>query len=513
MRRNKKNVALLLALSMLMTTFSSCGKQEEQSNADKTKQTEQEIATTESEKTESEQPESEELEPVTLRIFSMDASTPDDELVEEYINNLPQVQALNVTIDLVKFAGGQSEYQEKIPLLLSTNEQMDIGWDNTTNFTGRIQQGAYADISELVEADSEFYETIPESMWKGMEYNGGIYGVPTYKEMAEQWALFASTEIMEKYNIDASAITDFQDIEPVLAAYKEEGFAAPLGMKASNYLYAIILAVMDEYDFFGGYRFAVVDPQEGKTVQSVFRTEAFAEFIETMCDWYQKGYIHQDVLTIDTKGLKTADGRKGVSAISYTPLAETIREEPTTVLKVAGDPKVTNASTRGSVNVIYEKCENKERAYEFLKLWNTDPEVRNAFYHGVPGVHYNVVDGKAEYVENKTDLYNAQNWTTGNVFISMLKTDEPDDKWEQYEAFNASATEAVDLGIFIDTEKISDKISVINSVMAEYLPPLVFGLVEPESGIEQLNEQLKAAGIDEVIAEFQAQFDAFLASK
>ena len=101
MRRNKKNVALLLALSMLMTTFSSCGKQEEQSNADKTKQTEQEIATTESEKTESEQPESEELEPVTLRIFSMDASTPDDELVEEYINNLPQVQALNVTIDLV----------------------------------------------------------------------------------------------------------------------------------------------------------------------------------------------------------------------------------------------------------------------------------------------------------------------------------------------------------------------------------------------------------------------------
>ena len=95
----------------------------------------------------------------------------------------------------------------------------------------------------------------------------------------------------------------------------------------------------------------------------------------------------------------------------------------------------------------------------------------------------------------------------------MLKSDDPDDKWEQYEAFNASASEAVDLGLFVDTENISDKISVINTVMAEYLPPLVFGLVDPESGIAELNEQLKAAGMDEVIAEFQAQFDAFLANQ
>lgn len=510
---NKKTVALLLSAMMVLTTLSGCGKESEQSNAEKQTQTEQKIVEEQSGNTESESPKNQELEPVTLRIFSRDTSSPDDERVEEYINSLPQVQALNVTIDLVKFAGGSSEYLEKIPLLLATNEQMDIGWDNQTGFAGRLQQGAYADISEFIQADSELYNVIPEGLWAGVEYNGGIYGIPTYKEMAEQWVLFASTEIIEKYNVDVSKITDFQDIEPILAAYKEEGFVAPLGMRGNNYTQAIVIALMDEYDFFDGYKFAVVDLEERKTVQSVFQTEAFAELVKTMQDWYQKGYIHPDVLTVDVKGIKTADGRKGVSVFSYSPLAETIREEATTVLTVAGEPKVTSNSVRGSVNVIYEKCENKERAYEFLKLWNTDAEVRNAFYHGIPGVHYNVVDGKAEYVENKTELYNAQDWTTGNLFISMLKTDDPDDKWEQYEAFNASASEAVDLGIFLNTEKISDKISVINTVMAEYLPPLVFGLVDPESGIAQLNEQLKAAGIDEVIAEFQTQFDAFLADK
>ena len=39
----------------------------------------------------------------------------------------------------------------------------------------------------------------------------------------------------------------------------------------------------------------------------------------------------------------------------------------------------------------------------------------------------------------------------------------------------------------------------------------LYGLVDVDSYLEKFNEELKAAGIDEIIAEEQKQFDAWLA--
>lgn len=460
-----------------------------------------------------------ELEPVTLRIFMRDQASPDDELVEDYINSLPQVQELNVTIDIVKQAGGAGEHNEKVPLLLATDEQMDIGWDSSGNFANRIVQGAYLDISGYLKEDSEFYNAIPEALWNAAEYESGIYGVATYKEIAEQWAFGTDSYILEKYDIDPSSITDFLDLEPVLEAMKQEGDRSTLTLKGDQFHYVLKVALLDDYDFVNDYNYAVVKHEEGKTVVNPFETEEFAELVKTMRSWNQKGYIHPDALTIvDGKEFIEGGLKQSERITSYTPFAETGWAETygwsgATVLKLTGNPKVTNGSARGSVFGIYNKCQNPERAFQFLKLWNTDPEVKNAFYLGVPEVHYNVVDGKAQPVADKDKLYYAQNWTTGNNLISMLTVNDPDDKWEQFEIWNETAVEANDLGICLNTDAIADKQATISAVMAEYLPPIVLGFVEPESGIAQLNEQLKAAGIDEVIAEIQAQYDAFLAAK
>ena len=49
------------------------------------------------------------------------------------------------------------------------------------------------------------------------------------------------------------------------------------------------------------------------------------------------------------------------------------------------------------------------------------------------------------------------------------------------------------------------------TVVAEYRDALLYGLVDVDSYLEKFNEELKAAGIDEIIAEEQKQFDAWLA--
>lgn len=462
-------------------------------------------------------------EPVTLRIFMYDKSTPDDAAVAEYVNSLPQVQALNVQIEIVKQPGGGSEHMEKIPLLLATDEQMDIGFDASNNFTGRVQQGAYADISEFLANDPDFYNSIPEGLWEGVTYEGGIYAVPTYKDYMEQWAFFTDSYILEKYDIDPSTITDFQDMEVILEAEKQEGDRASLMFTGSMWGQILMTGLLDKYDHINSLRYAYMDPEEGKTVLNPFKTEEFAQLVQTMYDWNQKGYIHPDALTAEnaeesfrTGGLKEGTSLISTGGIDYVLDASLLADygwEGVTTLPVTGDPVITNSSTRGSLFGIYEKCENKELAYEFLKLWNTDPEVKNALYLGIPDQHYTVVDGKAQRVDNWDELYHSRNWTTGNNVIAMLTVDEEDGKWEAYQDAAETAGESADLGMILNADAIADKQAVIESVLAEYMPPLMLGFVEPESGIQQLNEQLEIAGIDEVLAEIQSQYDTFLASK
>ncbi|MBO5068759.1 MAG: ABC transporter substrate-binding protein, partial [Roseburia sp.] len=198
----------------------------------------------------------------------------------------------------------------------------------------------------------------------------------------------------------------------------------------------------------------------------------------------------------------------------YVPTAETyMGGEGILQIVEMSTPVVTNTAARGSIFGIYEKCENPDKAYEFLKLWNTDPEVKNAILYGIPDVHYTLVDGQVQYViEDNMAVYNAGNWCTGNVIISYTTVNEPKDKYERYDAFNSQAVAAADLGINYDYSAIEAKVTTCNAVLQEYLPPLLYGFVEPESGLAQLQEQLVAAGINEVIEELNAQYQAFKAA-
>ncbi len=58
-----------------------------------------------------------------------------------------------------------------------------------------------------------------------------------------------------------------------------------------------------------------------------------------------------------------------------------------------------------------------------------------------------------------------------------------------------------------------DQMAACTTVVAEYRDALLYGLVDVESYLDKFNEELKAAGIDEVIAEEQKQFDAWLAAQ
>ncbi|MNO02822.1 hypothetical protein D3C81_2233440 [compost metagenome] len=63
-----------------------------------------------------------------------------------------------------------------------------------------------------------------------------------------------------------------------------------------------------------------------------------------------------------------------------------------------------------------------------------------------------------------------------------------------------------------DNSKVKTEVANVGNVMLQYGIPLEYGSVKDvDKGLATLQKQVKAAGIDKIIAEVQRQIDEFLA--
>ena len=65
-------------------------------------------------------------------------------------------------------------------------------------------------------------------------------------------------------------------------------------------------------------------------------------------------------------------------------------------------------------------------------------------------------------------------------------------------------------------DNVADQIAAVDAVVSEMANPLMCGQVDPDDasqGIEALKSALTDAGMDEVIAEVQTQYDAWKAAQ
>ena len=69
------------------------------------------------------------------------------------------------------------------------------------------------------------------------------------------------------------------------------------------------------------------------------------------------------------------------------------------------------------------------------------------------------------------------------------------------------------MGFVFDSAPVYDQMAVCTTVVAEYRDALLYGLGDVDSYLEKFNGKLKSAGIDEIIAEEQKQFDAWLSAQ
>ena len=79
--------------------------------------------------------------------------------------------------------------------------------------------------------------------------------------------------------------------------------------------------------------------------------------------------------------------------------------------------------------------------------------------------------------------------------------------------FNKDTLKTKAFGFCFDTSNVVDQYTACSNIRDKYFKALISGSVDIDSTLEQMNSELEAAGLADIIAEKQAQLDAFLAEQ
>ena len=96
-----------------------------------------------------------------------------------------------------------------------------------------------------------------------------------------------------------------------------------------------------------------------------------------------------------------------------------------------------------------------------------------------------------------------------NQFIARIWEGDSLDLWERMQNYNDNALASKAMGFVFDNSSVSAEYTALTNAYSEYQRQLELGFLNPDEGIPQLVEKLKAAGLDAYIAEKQAQLNAW----
>ncbi|BFH65736.1 ABC transporter substrate-binding protein [Paenibacillus azoreducens] len=458
---------------------------------------------------------------VNLVYYTIGEPDKDIKMVNDKINEV-LAKKIGITITYIKV--GWQEYEDRLNTMVSAGTPFDIAF--ATDFTAYVRRGAWLRLDDyLSNTGKDMYDIIDPIFWQGVRMDdGGIYGIPTNKELAVRQQWMYPEELVKKYNIDITKYNTLESLEPLLQMIKQ---------KEPDYLPMEL--DKDSQNFFALYGYEhVIDKKlplmvrsldSSSKVVNIFETKEARQVLNTLRHYYKAGYLNEDAALRENQELK-----RGVKvfwkASDGGPLAENSwsKDRGYKVVAHPVTPELaTTESLRGGIMAVSSDTKHPVECIKFLNLLNTDPELRNLFNYGIEGVHYTLdsndqvvpipaKDANGNPIPDASPRYTGITYTQGNWFILKTmggKNPDPINKWEQFRSSNARVVKSGLLGFTPDLSMMPIQLQNIEMVWQKYYPSLMTGSVDVNTELPKFNQELKQAGLDEVRAEVQKQLDAW----
>ena len=240
---------------------------------------------------------------------------------------------------------------------------------------------------------------------------------------------------------------------------------------------------------------------------------------EVFVKLYEKGYIYKDA-TAQTElaesmikqnvafsaFIQTEGGQKACEAAKAMACGM-----PMTCVKVKEMPVLTSNATKFDwvvpVNTI-----DAEAAVRFLNFMYTSPELNNLLAWGIEGVHYEVKDGVACFMEGEDTSsagYHSMEYFFGNQYlVTPWEGNDPDIR-ESQKADMENAEVSKYLGFVADLSEVESAVTAVQNVTMECLPAIASGFASEED-YENFLTKLESAGAQKIIDTYQAQLSQWM---
>jgi len=510
---------IVLTMVLLLSMITGCGKTGEVSNQTNDTVSNTENSNTENGSTVETQPE---LKPVKLIWYTVLPEQKDQDLVFDQFNKKLK-EKINAEVEIRGLDWGN--YEEKLNIAIASHEPFDICWtsDWMAKYVPNVNKGAFMCIDELLPKYApKTKELIADKFWDLTKVNGKLYGIPCYQIFYRQTAIWIKKDIAEKYNFDPSILTtDAACLTPFLEKIKEgEPDIIPLAANGPVIAWfgKSLAAYSSEYaENVANSEAHVVVFESDPTKVHGYDERVINDLmpgLRTAREWYTKGYVRNDLLSIKDIDQEIKTGKYAVGFSQYSPDME-VSFADKFGFEIVAYPlaQPTLSGVTATLMAISATSENPERAMMLIELLNTDKELYNLICNGIENMHYiKVGENRIKRVEDNGYQPN-MNWAMGNTLLAYLTPGQPDNLAELVKSGNDAAIPPLLPGYTFDNSKVKNELAAIAQVSAEIENPLKAGVLDPDEYLPKMLERFKAAGLDKVVAEAQRQVDAYWAER
>ena len=484
MKKIKKIMLLFLPVLFAVCTFCGCQKTEEADDV------------------------------VRLRWVTFGSTVPAD--IKEVVKaaNEYSAEKIGVVVDL------ELQPSDMLNLIMASGEYYDIvytcEWLNS--FDKNVLRDQFYDITDLVQEETPALYEIIGDYWEAAEVNGRLYGVPTLKDMGTEMMFRLNADYFEgEKGMKIPEFMDFADIEPYLAAYKEDfPYKYPLAMDKSG-----IPGFTNFMERIVGTFILMPYGQEGNPkVLPVWDCEELMNRYRLLHKWYELGYIQPDASAVEsTTADKTIPVRCGVAWRGYQGYSNPADWGFQVKTSIYGGPYISRSTEQGAMLAICSGCseEHARAALKYIELLNTDRKFRDILAYGIEGKHFNYLENNTVIrTETGRSRYQTSLYPMGSVINASVESVSEDfladpDQWTKvYEGYEEYGIHSSAYGFVYDKTRKEDIIAALTAIYANYSTDLITGTSDPDVVIPKMREEMEKAGVGELLDDIQQQLEEYL---
>lgn len=421
-------------------------------------------------------------------------------------------------------------WSQRTNMMLSSGEPFELMhvMQDQIPLATYTSRGAFEPLNDLLK---EYGENIPpmfeDYVWDTFTQGEDIMSVPA------QWLVDTQTgfthgplgirkDLLRKFDLEEP--TTLEELIATMEVFREnwEGKTAYMWEQNPHNAPVWLHRTYASWPFYVGNNGLFMVDQEGG-VSAYIESEEFKQDAAVYRDFYQRGWIHPDVLSLPndyyTAEMEAGNALLGFGLFDgrYDEFAK--RQNPEWEVGqffLAPEQPILQHFGTGNSNAVPVTTDHPEAGIRFLSWLYSDPANLYLLTYGVEGTHYKMVgDNRIEQVLNSAGkpVYDFQWWQVGYYQDQLFRIEIPDEWVELTTVPAANLVVSPVMGFGFDPTPVDADYS---NVVAEYtrsILPIKMGVVDYDTEYEAALARMKAAGLDAVVAEYQRQLSEYLASK